>query len=147
METSCEKTKQFLLLRVLWSSSLVLPKSKNKFKQQALHWGKDCSACIQTQPEVPPHLNVARLQRALGTVSLPWMQTAHFCGMILPWCFCKDSVCDKLLKALLGLQENHTAIPSCFMWQWKQILLPARQRHSFANFPSKLLLHQIKLRY
>lgn len=65
------------------TKSLILPKSRNKFKWQALHWGKDCSACIQPQPEVPPHLHVARLQRALGTESLPWMQTAsNFCGIL-----------------------------------------------------------------
>lgn len=103
--------------------------------------------CTKTQPEVLLHLHVARLQRALGTESLPWVQTAYFCGMILPWCFCKDHFCDKLLKALWSLQQNHRVIPSCFMWQWKQILLPLRQHHSFANFPSSLLLNQIKLRY
>lgn len=66
-----EKTKQFFPLRVPWSSSLILTSSKNKLKREALHRGKDCSACLQTQPEVLPHLHVARLQRALGTESLP----------------------------------------------------------------------------
>lgn len=142
-----EKTKQFFPLRVPWSSSLILTSSKNKLKREALHRGKDCSACLQTQPEVLPHLHVARLQRALGNESLPWMQTAYFCGMILPWYFWKDCFCDTLLKALLGLQQNHTVITSCFMRQWKQILLPARKHHSFANYPSTLLLNQTKLRH
>lgn len=84
---------------------------------------------------------------AFGIEPLPWVQTAHFCRMILPWCSCKDSFFDKLLKVTLGMQQNHTVIPWCWARQWKQSLIWDSQCHSFANFLSKFLLHQIKLRY
>lgn len=137
------KTKHFFLLRVPWSSSLILANNGNKLKQQSLLCVKDCLACLRTKQEVLPRLHAARLRTAFRIKPLPRMQTADICRMIFPWCFCEDSFSDKLLKVILGIQQNHTVTPWCWA-QWKQILIWARQCHSFANFLSKFLLQSNK---
>lgn len=90
----------------LQSLSLVLLNRGNKFKQPAILCDKDCPA-MWTQQEMLPHSCAERQWTASWTESLPWMQTAHiFCGTILPWCFCKDRLFDKLLKLTLGTKQN-----------------------------------------